>query len=87
MEKIFGIKIKSVEWIRDYILKIEYENGEEKFFDGSKMVRKEIFKPLSDPKVFSNVVVTAGGLTWLNEIDIAGEYFYQHSKEKLDELS
>ena len=56
-----------------------FSTGEKRFFDAKKLTGPA-FEPLKDEKIFSDIFLRDGVITWENEnIDVAPEYVYSNS--------
>lgn len=76
-----SIRISSVKPLDDMMLLITFSTGETRLFD-ARVLKGKVFEPLKDEKVFKNVVVEYGVVTWMNGgIDCAPEYMYKNSYE------
>ncbi len=68
------VKVKVVEPLEGYRLRVELSNGRKGTFDVSLFVsRGGIFRELEDPKYFRQVSVQHGAVTWPHEQDIDPE--------------
>lgn len=69
--------------ILDYLYMIlTFSNGEQRVFDATCLLKYPVYKPLKDEKIFNDVKLSNGTLTWCNkEIDIAPETLYKNSYE------
>ena len=65
------IKVKSVEPLENYKLKITLSNGRKGIFDVSPYLDRGVFRELKDPRYFRRVYVDYGTVVWPNEQDIA----------------
>ncbi len=75
------IKITKIEVAKDYLLKIEFNTGELKYFDFSSLLNTPVFSPLKDKSLFDSVSLEFGIPTWNNgEIDISPAYLYKLAK-------
>ena len=69
--------IIKVEYIKNYTLKIEFEDKVSKTVDFSQFFDKgPIFAPLRDPQYFQQYFVDAYTVCWPNGADIAPETLY-----------
>lgn len=74
------LAITAAENLGAYQLKVHFNTGEDRVFDGRSLLSAEVFAPLADEKVFSDYKLDYETLTWLNgEVDIAPEYVLEHS--------
>ncbi len=80
-EDALGIMVQSVKVLEDMIMIITFTNGETRLFDAT-VLDGPVFEPLQDEKVFTDVRIRHGVVTWANEtIDCAPEFMYEHSYE------
>lgn len=68
--------VKSVIALDKYLLRLEFENGEEKIFDMKPHLETGIFKMLQDEKLFKTAKVAFDTVEWANEADIDPETLY-----------
>lgn len=73
-------EIIEVEVLEDYQLKLTFDNGEIKIKDMKPYLDKGIFKKLKDKKVFNNVKIKYGTISWENDIDMCADSLYETSK-------
>ena len=73
-------EIIEVEALKDYQLKLIFDNGEIKIKDMKPYLDKGIFKKLKDINVFNNVKIKYGTISWENDIDICADSLYETSK-------
>lgn len=73
-------EIIEVEVLEDYQLKLTFDNGEIKIKDMKPYLDKGIFKKLKDKKVFNNVKIKYGTISWENDIDMCADSLYATSK-------
>lgn len=72
--------IESAKPLDDMMLLLTFRGGERRIFDASELISMPAFKPLSDEKIFRNIEIDHGVVTWRNrEIDVAPEAMYAHS--------
>lgn len=67
------------EYIRDYTIKITFDNGEEKIADCKKWLIGEVFEPLKDKGYFQRFFIDGWTISWPNGADIAPETLYEDS--------
>jgi hypothetical protein len=63
----------------DYLLRLEFENGEKRVFDMSAYMDKRPFVRLKDFPLFALARVDYGTVVWPGNIDIAPETLYDRS--------
>lgn len=82
------LHIKSCEWIGDYKLALQFDNGAKGIADLKDLPKTgSVFEPLQDKNVFKNFKLQYGGVTtWLDgALDIAPEYlFFLANKNKAE---
>jgi len=71
--------IKEVQPQDDYVLRLTFENGEEKIYDAKILLEKEVFAPLKSIAFFNQAHIEGGTVVWNDELDIAPEYLYEKS--------
>ncbi len=71
----------SVKTLDNYLLEIEFKNGEIKIFDVKPYLDKPPFRKLKDVSMFNTVKITEDGSTigWINELDICPDTIYEDS--------
>lgn len=75
------VRIQSVRVLDNRILILTFTTGEQRLFD-AEVLRGPVYQPLSDLKIFNNVTVDHGVVTWMDgDIDCSPEYMYAHSYE------
>jgi len=79
-------KVKAVNPMYNYILKVYFENGEIKYYDLNPLFTKwSIFQDLKSIKgLFDKVKVDLGGygVSWNDEIDISCNELYYNGKSR-----
>ena len=74
-----GITITNAKPLEGGIVLVTFSTGEKRLLDTTE-ITAEVFKPLSDPEIFRNPVISYGTITWDNgNIDIAPEAVYSMS--------
>ena len=82
-------KVKKVKILKEYILEVTFQNDIIKYYDVSKLLKKwEIFKELSNKKLFEQVKVDIGGygISWNDEIDLSCNELWNNGCEKIQDL-
>lgn len=64
----------------DFLLLLEFENGEKKEFDCKILFNQKPFEALKDKHFFQKARVKYGTVVWSDEIDISPETLYIDSK-------
>ncbi len=74
-----GIKVTDAVPLRGMMLLVTFSTGERRLFDATQL-KGSAFLPLKDEKVFQDIELLHGVITWDNgEIDIAPEAVYRNS--------
>lgn len=76
------LKISDVEYVNGYQLELTFNNGEVYTLDLKDNLSGEIFKPLRDPKMFTQFGLINGTLEWSNGADFAPEFLYDLALEQ-----
>lgn len=79
-------KIKNVEALSNFILKIKFENNEIKYYDVKKVIENfKEFDILKNEIIFKNAQVDVGGyaIIWSDDLDIDCEELYQNGTSNL----
>lgn len=78
-EKSQEIKVREAKPLRGGMLLVTFTTGEKRLYD-TTLLEGAAFKPLRDDKIFQDVSIFHGVITWNNgEIDIAPETVYADS--------
>jgi len=81
-----------VEALKDYLLYILFENGEEKIYDMKPNLKYPFYEKLKDIQNFKKVKISGINIEWETGEDVAPENLYQDSqllneyKGKIEEL-
>ena len=71
--------IVSVKTLEDMMMLITFQSGETRLFDAT-ILNGPVFEPLKDSRVFANVIIDHGVVTWMDgDIDCSPEYMYENS--------
>lgn len=74
------IHVKNAQYVRDYILDIDFDNGETRQVDFAPYISKwKIFSPLKEKKVFQDFFIDTT-VTWKNGADVAPDRLYSDGK-------
>lgn len=74
------IDVVGVEPKSDFLLFLEFENGETKEFDCKQLFNKKPFEALRDKHFFQKARVQYGTVVWSDDIDISPETLYLESR-------
>lgn len=73
------LHVTSVQYLKDYKLKLAFTNGAEGVVDLRTELYGEIFEPLKDKRLFKQVHLTSRTIEWPNGADFAPEFLYEHA--------
>ena len=74
------LKITAFENCGDHQMRVVFNDGATRIFDGHSLLQGETFAPLSDAIVFADCKLDYETLTWLDgELDVAPEFVYENS--------
>jgi hypothetical protein len=76
-------RVKKVEYISEYKLKLQFTNGKIKMVDLEGMLKnaKNMFIPLKDLEYFKKVVCDGYSICWPNGIDFCPDLLYKIGKD------
>ncbi len=74
------LDVVSVQARPDYLLHLEFENGEKRIFDMRPYMDKKPFVQLKGSPLFALASVEYGTVVWPGNIDIAPETLYDRSR-------
>ncbi|MBQ9418464.1 MAG: DUF2442 domain-containing protein [Bacteroidales bacterium] len=77
MNNVFFLKVVSAEYVRDYILKLTFNNGTIKLVDFTPLMQKGVCRKLQDLDYFRNFTLDPYTVDWNNEIGFAPESLYE----------
>jgi hypothetical protein len=77
MNNVFFLKVTSAEYVRDYILKLTFNDGAVKTVDFTPLMQKGICRKLQDMDYFRNFTLDPFSVDWNNEIGFAPESLYE----------
>ena len=75
-------RVKSVTPENDYILQLEFSNGESGWYDCKPLLDFGVFKELRDLHYFKQAQVSFGTVCWPHEQDICPDTLYLESQKK-----
>lgn len=81
MQDISLIRVVDVEYIKDYIMRLEFSDGKIKEIDFLPLLKGKMYEPLKDKKMFIQFALTSWTLEWVNGADFAPEYLYEAGTE------
>ena len=74
--------VKKAEYLKDYKLKIEFEDKSIKVFDMDKYLENDslIFRPLKQKDIFKMFEVKWDTIIWITWADISPDFLYENWK-------
>lgn len=77
MDNFFILSITDAQYVRDYILRLTFNDGAVKLVDFTPLMQKGICRKLQDLDYFRNFTLDPFTVDWNNEIGFAPESFYE----------
>ncbi len=77
MDNYFILSITDAQYVRDYILRLTFNDGAVKLVDFTPLMQKGICKKLQDLDYFRNFTLDPFTVDWNNEIGFAPESLYE----------
>ena len=71
----------------NYVLRLKFENGEQRYLDMKPYLSRGVFKELADKDTFNTAHVSFDTVAWKNEIDLAPEILYKKSVLTIDSFN
>lgn len=71
-----AVKVKP---LNNYILKIQFDNGEIKQFDVKPYMKHKGFEELKNIELFNTVKISGLSISWANGVDICPDELYFNS--------
>ena len=71
------LEVKEANYISDYKILIEFNNGVTKIVDLKNELDGEIFEPLKDKQYFKQFYINFNTIEWKNGADFAPEFLYE----------
>ena len=79
--------VNDVQAKTDYTLLITFVNGEKRIYNARPLLNKAIYSKLRNLPYFMSAKALCGTVVWDDDIDIAPEHLYEHSKSVRDIVS
>ena len=77
MDNYFILSITDAQYVRDYILRLTFNDGTVKLVDFTPLMQKGICRKLQDLDYFRNFTLDPFTVDWNNEIGFAPESLYE----------
>ena len=71
------LHVTAIEYLKDYKLRLKFNNGSEGIVDLEKELYGEIFEVLRDKNLFKQVFLTSRTVEWPNGADFAPEFLFE----------
>ena len=71
------LKVTSADYVRDYVLRLSFNDGSVKYVDFLPLAQKGICTKLQDLEYFRQFTLDPFTVDWSNEIGFAPEYLYE----------
>ena len=79
-------RVKKVKALDDFLLYLEFQNGEQKLFDMKPYIDVGVFKELQNKVYFKMVKAENGTICWPHEQDLCPDTLYLDSVPSIQEL-
>ena len=76
------LHVTAVEYLENYKLKLQFNNGIEGIVDLEPELYGEIFEPLKNRDLFQQVFITSRTIEWPNGADLAPEFLFEIAVHK-----
>lgn len=73
------LKIVNADYVKDYILRLTFNNGEIRLIDFSPLMEKGVCRKLRDMDYFKSFTLDPFTVDWNNEIGFAPRFLYERS--------
>ncbi len=77
------IAVVNVKPLENYILELEFNNSEIKYFDMKSYLEHGIFRDLNDKTIFNDVKIFYDTVNWSNGADLCPETLYEKSSTSI----
>ena len=67
------VRVVSAEYVKNYEIRLRFNDGEQRTVDFSRWLNGEVFKPLAAKREFKRFFISGGTICWPNGADIAPE--------------
>lgn len=74
------LRVIDVDYIKDYTLRLKFNNGVTKIVDLKPYLKGEVFGELMDTDKFIQFALTTSTIEWANGADLAPEFLYEIGK-------
>ena len=74
------LRVVDVDYLYDYVMNLEFSNGEHRIVDFKPLMTGKLREPLLNLDNFIQFALTDWTLEWYNGVDFAPEYLYENGK-------
>ncbi|MBO7596967.1 MAG: DUF2442 domain-containing protein [Bacteroidales bacterium] len=74
------LRVVDVDYLHDYVMNLEFSNGEHRIVDFKPLMTGKLREPLLNLDNFIQFALTDWTLEWYNGVDFAPEYLYENGK-------
>jgi hypothetical protein len=78
------LHVVNANYISDYILQLEFNNGDRLYVNLEDELYGEVFEPLKELEFFKRFVISHNSIEWSNGADFAPEFLYKIGKKELN---
>lgn len=78
MENYEPMRVIDVEYLHDYVMRLEFNNGESRLVDFEPLLKGKFREELLDMHKFIQFGLTDWTLEWYNGVDFASDFLYEH---------
>lgn len=74
------LNVKKAVYLKDYVLKVTFNNGETRIIDLEPTIFKDplpLFVPLREKDFFQQFTIKLNTICWKNDFDLAPEFLYE----------
>jgi hypothetical protein len=76
MEDIMLKRVVDVEYLSDYTMRLEFNDGKIKIIDFLPLLKGKLFEPLKDKDKFIRFGLTHWTIEWYNGAELSPEFLY-----------
>ena len=77
MSNIELLRVVDVEYVKDFTMRLEFNDGKRKTVDFLPLLEGKMYEPLREKGNFIQFGLTDWTLEWYNGVDFAPEYLYK----------
>jgi len=77
MSNIDLLRVVDVEYIKDFTMRLEFNDGKRKTIDFLPLLKGKMYEPLKNRENFIQFGLTDWTVEWYNGVDFAPEYLYE----------